>query len=195
MEPIAFTRTQRLTVYAFLCALILLFLVIPLQIGPVQLAVIPLLAVIVGAETAGWRGGLFTGLFFGLISFAGAYLQPTLLSPAFQNPLVSVLPRVFIGLSAYGAAKGLTVLFKKLPASVAYAAGAAAGVMTNTFLVVGMILAFYFGRTYFLGDASVYIGWEWMTVLLGGNFLIEILVAVIAVPPVVLAIRKAKKHS
>lgn len=55
--------------------------------------------VIIGAITAGPMVGLFVGLIFGVSSFLRA-------TPAFfADPLVSILPRLFIGLTAYGAYK------------------------------------------------------------------------------------------
>src|SRR5690554_6555235 len=95
------TRTKFITVNALLCAIVLLFILVPITIGTVQLAFIPLVAVIISAEFVGWKNGLFTGLFFGIVSLASAYLRPaSLLYFAFQNPMVSILPRILIGISA-----------------------------------------------------------------------------------------------
>lgn len=49
-----------------------------------------------------WYYAVGAGVIFGLVSFALAYIFP---SPLFQNPLISVLPRAFIGIIGYGAYK------------------------------------------------------------------------------------------
>jgi len=83
---------------------------------------------IIGGIMEGWLVGLLVGGIFGLFSF----LQAT--SPLFKNPLVSVLPRLFIGVTAY-------LSYRWLKSRNEYAALVLAGVvgtLTNTVLVLGM---------------------------------------------------------
>lgn len=55
------------------------------------------------------------GLIFGLTSFMASFLYAkTVFDFAFQNPLISVLPRVLFALAAYYIYHGLKTLFKKL---------------------------------------------------------------------------------
>ncbi len=64
--------------------------------------------VIIGAVLEGPLVGTIIGLIFGVFSLAWAYIQPN--GPGdiyFQNPLVSILPRLFIGLFAYLAYRAL----------------------------------------------------------------------------------------
>ena len=49
-----------------------------------------------------WYYAVGAGLMFGLVSFALAYIFPSML---FRNPLISVLPRAFVGIIGYGAYK------------------------------------------------------------------------------------------
>lgn len=58
-----------------------------------------------------WYYALGAGVMFGLVSFALAYIFPSVL---FRNPLVSVLPRAFIGIIGYGAYKFAQFAVKKL---------------------------------------------------------------------------------
>jgi len=83
---------------------------------------------IVGGVMEGWLVGLLVGGIFGLFSF----LQAT--SPIFKNPLVSVLPRLFIGVTAYFSYKWL----KEQNEYVALVVAGIVGTLTNTVLVLGM---------------------------------------------------------
>ena len=57
--------------------------------------------------------GGFVGLIFGLFSIFQAVTAPTPVSFAFINPLVSVLPRILIGVISYYAYKGLRTIGNK----------------------------------------------------------------------------------
>lgn len=186
------TKTQFITINALLFAIVLLFVIFPVAIGTVQLAFIPLVAIIISAQFIGLKNGLVTGLFFGLVSLTIAYLRPTsILYFAFQNPLVALLPRVLIGVSAYFAAAGFRKLFPKLPSVFSYAVGSAAGVITNTIGVLGLILAFYNGRP--LGTTGSAINIQFISIIIVKNSLLEILICTLITPPIVLALKKAFK--
>lgn len=74
--------------------------------------------------------GLFVGLIFGLTS----WLRST--TPAFADPLVAVLPRLFIGVLAAYAFYAL----RRRNMTLALGAAAVVGTLTNTALVLGMVL-------------------------------------------------------
>jgi uncharacterized membrane protein len=86
---------------------------------------------IVGGVMEGWLVGLLVGGIFGIFSF----LQAT--SPLFKNPLVSVFPRLFIGVTAYFSYKWL----KKSNEYLALVVAGVIGTLTNTVLVLGMAVA------------------------------------------------------
>jgi uncharacterized membrane protein len=91
--------------------------------------------VIIGAVLEGPIVGLATGLIFGLFSMYQAAVAPT--GPAdvlFTNPLVAVVPRLFIGPLAWLAWRSL----KRRPIAGLVAAGVA-GSLTNSFLVLGVL--------------------------------------------------------
>ena len=91
--------------------------------------------VIIGAVLEGPIVGTAIGLIFGLFSMLQAAVAPTGPSDVlFTNPLVAVIPRLFIGAVAWLAWRAL----KKWPAAGLVAAGIA-GSLTNTILVLGMI--------------------------------------------------------
>jgi uncharacterized membrane protein len=88
------------------------------------------LPTILGGVIAGPIVGIFSGLVFGLLSFLRATL------PFFKDPSVAILPRLFIGLTAWATFAAL-VRFNR---DVAAAAAGFVGSATNTVLVVTMII-------------------------------------------------------
>jgi uncharacterized membrane protein len=91
--------------------------------------------VIIGAILEGPVVGLVIGLIFGLFSMLQAAIAPN--GPAdvwFTNPLLAVLPRLFIGPLSYLVWK----LLKRIPVVAMITAGIV-GSLTNTVLVLGMI--------------------------------------------------------
>ena len=71
-----------------------------IPIGPTR-ATIMHIPVIIGAITEGPLVGSLIGLIFGLFSIFQAITNPTPMSFVFLNPVVSVLPRVLIGIVTY----------------------------------------------------------------------------------------------
>lgn len=91
--------------------------------------------VIIAAILEGPITGAVVGLIFGITSMIKATVSPSgILDPFFANPLISVLPRILIGLITwlvYRSIKRWTI-----PAVVT---ASIAGSFTNTFLVVGSL--------------------------------------------------------
>lgn len=71
-----------------------------IPIGPTR-ATIMHIPVIIGAITEGPLVGGLVGLIFGLFSIFQAITNPTPISFVFLNPIISVLPRVLIGIITY----------------------------------------------------------------------------------------------
>lgn len=71
-----------------------------IPVGPTR-ATIMHIPVIIGALMEGPLVGGFVGLIFGLFSIYQAVTMPTPVSFVFLNPLVSVLPRILIGITSY----------------------------------------------------------------------------------------------
>ena len=92
--------------------------------------------VILGAVLEGPWVGTIIGAIFGIFSLVQAAVAPTgVVDPAFQDPLVSVLPRLFIGVVAWAVYRAARPVNEIL----ALALAAAAGTLTNTVLVLGML--------------------------------------------------------
>jgi len=94
---------RKLTIIGVLGAISVVLGLTPLgfiPIGPTR-ATIMHIPVIIGAIIEGPVVGALVGLIFGLFSIYQAITAPTPVSFVFLNPLVSVLPRVLIGITSY----------------------------------------------------------------------------------------------
>jgi uncharacterized membrane protein len=87
---------------------------------------------IIGAVLEGPIVGILAGGIFGIFSM----LQDT--TGLFSNPLISVVPRLVIGLTSWLAYRSLVRVNQDLAAAVA----GVVGTLTNTILVVGGLIAF-----------------------------------------------------
>ncbi len=83
---------------------------------------------ILGGVIAGPIVGIFTGLVFGLVSFTRATV------PLFKDPTVAILPRLFIGLTAWATFAALVRFNRNVAAATAGFVGSA----TNTVLVLAI---------------------------------------------------------
>jgi len=131
MEERAFS-VRKIVISGVLAAIAILlgvtrlgFIPVPTAAGNATIMHVP---AIIGGVMEGWLVGGIIGTIFGLFSF----LQAT--TPLFKDPLVAVLPRIFIGITTYFAYVGL----KKVNEYLALIVAAAVGTLTNTILVLGM---------------------------------------------------------
>jgi uncharacterized membrane protein len=129
-------NTRRIVVAGVLGAIAIVLGVTQLGFIPVPnvsgRATIMHIPAIIGAVLEGPIVGILAGGIFGVFSM----LQDT--TGLFTNPLVSVVPRLLIGLMAWLVYRGLKPVNVDLAAAVA----GVVGTLTNTILVVGMLLAF-----------------------------------------------------
>ena len=98
-------RTKEIALTGVFAALILLMAFVPMfgyiQIGLVSLTIIQI-PVLIGGAAGGKRVSIYLGIIFGVSSLLIALIRPALPSDyVFQNPLVSVLPRILFGYVAY----------------------------------------------------------------------------------------------
>ena len=87
---------------------------------------------IIGGVMEGPLVGLLVGGIFGIFS----WLQATV--PFFKDPLVSIVPRLFIGVTAYYS----YALARKQNEYLALVVAGIVGTLTNTILVVGALVGF-----------------------------------------------------
>lgn len=104
-------KSKRIAILALLLALTVILSMIPLRVSSATLA-LTLLPVFVLALTQDVVTGLLGGLVMGVTSLVMAFTfgagSPT--APIFQNPLVSILPRLFVPLAVFGVSRGLALL-------------------------------------------------------------------------------------
>jgi uncharacterized membrane protein len=158
---------------------------------PTVKATIMHVPVIIGAILEGPIAGAVIGLIFGLFSIMQNMAGGSLLSPFFINPLVSVLPRIIIAITAYYSYKAL----KNKNKIAAIGVGAAVGSLTNTIGVLGMIYILYSQQYADIKGiaANLVAGTIFTSAVLNG--IPEAVVAVIITIPVVLAVEKMYKKS
>lgn len=186
--------TRQLTTVGMLSAISIIMAVTPL--GFIQIPGFPArvtlmhIPVIVGAILEGPLVGFLIGLIFGVFSFAQNWMAPTsALFFAFRNPLVSILPRVLIGIVAYYSCK---YMFSKNQV-VKLGTAAILGSLTNTFGVLSVINILYGERAAAIFKATP----ETVTKVIYGiavtNGVPEAIVAVIITVPVIMTLKKIKK--
>jgi len=127
--------------------------------------------VIIGGVLEGPIVGLITGLIFGLFSWLQAPTEQPPVNLWFSNPLVSILPRLFIGVTSAYVYRAL----RKANEPLALAVAGVVGTLTNTVLVVGMIVVLGYAPLAVLAPA------------VAPNAIAEIIIAVIIVVAVVAA--------
>lgn len=146
METRRSKRTFRLVVLSIFSAIIFLQNVIPflgyIPMGAFSLTIIHLTVIIVAIALGPIDGAIIGGV-WGMTTFIRAFTFPSspIASIVFTNPLISVLPRILVGLvSGY---IYLALQKTKLSRAGSMSVAALFGSLTNTFFVLGLIYLFY----------------------------------------------------
>ncbi|MPW27177.1 ECF transporter S component [Alkalibaculum sp. M08DMB] len=173
-------KTTRLTFMGVMLALTVIFVFATvLPSFAVSIALVLFLPTLLTGIIYGPTSGAIMGACAGAATLLRALFFP--LSPFdyfFINPLVSVLPRIFIGVVAYYV---FALLRDKLKANhiISVAIGASMGTLTNTVLVVGMlylvngeIMVEAMGMGFIVGLGTLFLA----------NGIIEIVATAIVVP-------------
>lgn len=207
--------TKEIAITALFVAIVAVMTLVPF-LGMIPLVVISvnivLIPIMVCAQTTNTKIAVIVSTAFGIFSLINSYLRPTtLLAFAVQNPLVSILPRIFIGLTASLTYKGLMKLQKNSNSernegdeeiefgnfgsrykknALASTISAIVGVVTNTVLFFLMLLLCYGGAELSNGGT---IGLPLMGGILVSNFIPEVIAAAILVPLITSALKKALK--
>lgn len=184
-------KTYRLVIRAILTAIIILQTMVPflgfIPIGITSLTIIHI-TVIVAAIVLGTRDGMFIGLVWGIFTIIRAFTSPTtpLDITVFTNPIISVLPRVLVGLVA-----GIlfTWLYRKTKKVVlASIVAAIFGTLTNTVLVLTLMGTLYtslVATTYGVDASALFVTLGAIAVTNGVS---EVITAVILTPILVKAL-------
>ncbi len=168
-------ESRNLVIMGLMLALTIIFDLTPLgaiPLGIVSATITHLPTIIIGV-IIGPVAGMLMGLMFGVITLLHALTRPmTILDPLFVNPLISVLPRMLIGVSSYYVYKLLEKMMtnKTVPTFVAGVMGS----ITNTVLVLGMLVLVYGKKvTEMVGSSAL----KWAVAIATTNGIIEAIVA------------------
>ncbi|MDL2211710.1 ECF transporter S component [Erysipelotrichaceae bacterium OttesenSCG-928-M19] len=184
-------KTRKMAFSAMIIAIILLMAAVPflgyIQVGVMAITIIHI-PTIIGSISFNERSlALISGTTFGVSSWLVAMFRPSSIADiVFQNPLVSVLPRILFALIAF-------YLFKKLVEVInnktfALALTSAIATFLHTVMVLGMI--FIFARHSFPEGFT-----QVLMAVFSINSVLEIIAAVIVVPPIVMVLNKTIKIS
>jgi len=175
------TDTRSLVRAGILSALIIVMTVVPytgyINYGLVEITTLHIV-VAVGAVMLGWQYGAVLGFVWGITCILRALTNP--LWAPFINPLISLVPRVAVGIIAGLTAQGLRKL--RLRTGLVAGLSAAAATLTNTVLVLSALKLFSVMLTGLPLLGTIY------ATLIGVNGSIELVAAVLLVPVIVAAI-------
>lgn len=184
--------TKKIATIGMLSAICILLGVTRLGFIPINAveATIMHLPVIAAGILEGPIVGGIVGLIFGVFSMYQAMSMPSIVATAFLNPLVSVVPRILIGIVSYYLYVALKKYFKK--GSIVFASFV--GSYTNT---IGVIGAIYLLHPEVLGITPGQSMSDMGKILLasmGIGSVFEAILACLIVTPIVVAIQKIRKN-
>jgi len=175
------TDTRSLTRAGILSALIIVMTVIPytgyINYGLVEITTLHIV-VAVGAVMLGWQYGAVLGFVWGVTCILRALTNP--LWAPFVNPMISLVPRILVGIVGGLTAQGLRKL--RIRSGLVAALSAAAATLTNTVLVLSALKLFSAVLTGLPLLGTIY------ATLIGVNGSIELVAAILLVPAIVAAI-------
>lgn len=139
-------RTKKMTITGMLGAISIVLGFTPLGFIPIGLANVTTMhiPVIIGAIIEGPFVGAMVGLIFGVSSLVKSFMTPTPISFIFMNPLVSIVPRILIGVLTYYFYVAVKRVIKN-DKTVLLLSGAF-GTLVNTVFVLGTAYVIYAQR-------------------------------------------------
>lgn len=186
-------NVRRMAVISVLSAVSIMLSMIPfvgyIPLGFVDITIMHIPAII-GAVVEGPLVGAAVGLIFGLTSLFKAFTQPTITSFCFMNPVISVLPRILIGIVAYYVYTAVYKMSKRVYLS-GFIAGVA-GSLTNTICVMGLIYIIY-AQKYMAAIGVSGSAGKYVLMVCATNGIPEAIVAGILVAAVAVAMLKRRK--
>lgn len=189
-----FGDTRNLTILSVMLALtIILIYVGTIPLGSISATVSHIPTIITGI-ILGPLAGLIMGTLMGLGTLIRALTAASPIDKLFINPLLSVLPRMFIGVVSYYSFRSVKMIFKEdsLKRSVSAFVAGIAGSITNTVLVFLMLYLLYARRIVELMGAA------FKTILitvLTSNAIAEALISAFVTMAIVMAYKNYSKSN
>ncbi len=180
------SKSKRIALYGIFAALLVVMFYLETLIGSFWItppAIISLSLLFTLCLSEDWKLALGGGVLFGLVSWALAAMFG---NPVFIFPWISVLPRLFVGIGAYGAFRLIKHFVRNktnkfLVSYLPYSVGALCGILINTILVITCLTLFAPD----LGSLS-----DWISACVTLNFPIELVAAVVLTPVLCNAIKR-----
>lgn len=184
------SKSKRIALYGVFAALLVVVFYLETLIGSFWVtppAIVSLSLLFTLCLSDDWKLGLGGGILFGLTSWA---LAAIFANPVFIFPWNSVLPRLFVGIGAYGVFRLMSFLVRNrknkfVTAYLPYSIGAACGILINTVLVITCLTLFESD----MGSLSY-----WMSICLTINFPIELVAAMVLTPILSNALKRAFRN-
>ena len=195
-------NVRKMVVIAMLSGICLFLGVTGLGFIPLPLFKLTILhlPVIIGAIIEGPIVGASIGFIFGIFSIYQNITAPTPMSPFFYNPIISILPRVLIGVISYYVYRILKRKLKNKKLSIGIAA--ICGSLTNKIGVLGSIYLIYFKdyASILIENGTISAGSRsTVTVallsIIGTNGMAEAALSALVAIPVIIAIFKMQKRN
>lgn len=191
-------KVYRMNILSIFIAIIIVQTSIPglgnIPVGPLNVTIIPI-TIALSAVMLGTKSGALVGGIWGLITFLRAFWWPT--SPiaiyVFTNPLVSILPRILVGLVA-----GLIFNHFYDPEKRSRLLLAATGFfssLVNTIVLLTLIYLFYRGHAFALYHIDVKELLPYLIFVAATNGLIEAALSASLVPIIGSSLLKLKKKA
>lgn len=186
------TSTRKITIFSIFTAISVILGFTPLGIIPIPPvgATIMHIPVIIIGILEGPVAGALMGLVFGIISIIRAITTGSILLFAFLNPLVSVVPRILIGVMAYYSYK--IIPSKNEVAKIGISA--AIGTFINTLGFLGMMYIVYSNKVSEALSISQNTVGKTLFAIGTTHGIPEIFVAVIITVPIVVSVKKMIKN-
>ncbi|MBS4750289.1 ECF transporter S component [Granulicatella sp. zg-ZJ] len=182
------SHIKQLTLFSLFTAILIMQTFIPvlgyIHLGFVDFTIVHI-TVILAACLLGSKLGTGIGLTWGLLSMIKAYTTAGILNPLFYNPLISVLPRMLVGLLA---GVLFQLLSKKISLTMSAVIASFIGTITNTGLVLGGFYVFgyqFIANTLPNPSQSGDVVLGFILTLISTNTLFELLSAIIVTPALV----------
>lgn len=184
-------KTKQMVLTALFSAIIIVMTFVPyigyISYGPLSLSITTIhVAVIIGAVMLGPIGGTVLGTVWGVTCLINAFFINPIEGAIFQNPLISVLPRIIVGFVVGYLAMLLSKAIKS--SYIVSIISALIGTLTNTVLVLTAIDLFNKGTLVTFNKTLTTI----IKTIVSINGGIELIIALILVPIIVAAIRRAQ---
>ncbi len=186
------SKSSQITRLAVISAIVFLGFAIDTLLKNVfafQIAVVSLIAVLTVVVLCPLKEGFVAGVALGVFSMIRAFVMPSVATAltmenfwiSFTNPLIAILPRAFIGITA----KFTFIWLKKSGFNIAVCVASIVGVATNTLLVCLVMLIM---KSIFVPDFAL---WEFIVGFFTVNCIIELLVCAVVVPILVGGLSKS----